>query len=190
MVNRNAGGADGAGGKGSAPKPPLAPPVWTLKSALVLDTDRRTLETFRAEMVRRGSGDIDHAVTADEALDMIGGVSRPYDAILLAAGRMQLESIHVLTMLLKQRSRSVAFGYTVGSPPATTALRSFFGVADWLDLRDGDRWPRRLARALADGASVQKVLERGRVPWDIEPLLAKAIYGAPPGSPFQPPAKP
>lgn len=186
MANKNGSGMDGSGGAGG-PRPPLAPPLWTLRSALVLDADRRMVEMFRAEVMRRGSGDIEHAMTADDALDMIGAASQPYDAILLAAGRMQLDSVHVLTMLRRQRSRSVAFAYTLGNPPATTALRSFFGIADWLDLRDGDRWPRRLSRALADAASVQRILERGRVPWDMEPLIAKAIYGAAPGAAFQPP---
>lgn len=160
------------------------PLVWSLRSALLLEAERRILDHVRAEFVRRGSGDLDQAANADEALDMIGGVSRPYDVILLGSGRMQLESAHVLAMLVKQRSPSVVLGYSIGLPAATTALRSYLGVADWLDLRDGDGWPRRLVRALADGASVRRIVETGKVPTHIEAPLAKAIYGAAPGAAY------
>lgn len=179
------GSANGAGS--SSPVPPIAPPAWTVRTALMLDVERRCIETVRDEMVRRGSGDLEQAGTADDALDMIGAASQPFDVILLAGGRMQLQSIHVLTMLLKQRSRSVVVAYVPGAAPSTTAWRSFLGVADWLDLKDSERWPRKLARAVADGASVNRILERGRVPWDIDPVVAKAIYAALPGEAFQAP---
>lgn len=173
---------------GRGPQPPLAPIVWSFTSALLLSDDAAVQQIVRDECMRHGSGDLDRARTADEALDMIGAASRPYDVVMLGGGRLQLESIHVLTMLVRQRSPSVAFGYYNGMAPSTTAWKSLIGLADWLNLRDGDRWPRHVARGVEAGASIAQIVERRRVPWHLQPALARAIYGADPGQTFSLPS--
>jgi hypothetical protein len=165
--------------------PPMGAVSWQLTRALVVDTDSASITALRGQMTLQHSTDIDVVATADEALDMIGYVSQPFDAILIGAGRKREAGLHVLSVLRRQRAPFVVVGHSFGAPPPTHVWSDYAGVATWLNLEDGERWPRRLARVVEINLTVEHIMKTARVPWHLEEDLASAIYQAVPGERFQ-----
>jgi hypothetical protein len=164
--------------------PPIAAVQWTIRHALIVDTEAAAITALRGQMALLRSTDVDVAASADEALDTIGFVSETFDVILLGAGPARAAGLHVLSVLRRQRAPFVVAGYSFGAPGGDHPWSAYVGVATWLNLEDGERWPRRLAKAVEIGVTVEQVIGTGRVPWHLESDLAQAIYGSEPGERF------
>jgi hypothetical protein len=165
--------------------PPLGAVQWTIRRALVIEQDAAAINALRGQMTLHHSTDIDVVATADDALDMIGYVSTPFDVILIGAGPARAEGLHVLSVLRRQRAPYVVVGASFGAPPEDHVWSDFAGIATWLNLEDGERWPRRLAKTVEVGLTVEHILRTARVPWHLEADLATAIYQSEPGERFQ-----
>jgi hypothetical protein len=170
--------------------PPMGAVSWSIQRALVVESEPGAIAALHGQMALQKSTDIDVVATADEALDMIGYVSRPFDAILLGTGRVRAASLHVLSMLRRQRAPFVVAGHSFGAPGEDHVWSDFTGVATWLNLEDGERWPRRLAKVVELELTVDHILRTARVPWHMEEDLAAAIYQSVPGERFALPPSP
>ena len=160
---------------------------WTIRRALVVDCAAAAIDAIKGQTTLRHSTDIDVVATADEALDMLGYVSEPFDAILLGAGRATAAGLHVLSVLRHQRAPYVVVGHSFGRPAEDHPWSEYRGVATWLNLDNGERWPPRLAKVVEVAVTVGHIMATSRVPWHLEADLAAAIYGAEPGERFHPP---
>lgn len=165
--------------------PPLGSVQWTIRRALVIEADPAAVNALRGQMAQQHSTDIDVVASADDALDMIGYVSAPFDVILIGSGPVRAAGLHVLSVLRRQRAPYVVVGHSFGAPPDDHVWSDFAGIATWLNLEDGERWPRRLAKSVEVGLTVEHILRTARVPWHLEADLASAIYRSEPGERFQ-----
>jgi hypothetical protein len=168
---------------------PLQPITWAAKSVLLLEGHKVLIDQIRASIAKVGAPDLEIAKTADEALDMIGYASRPFDVILLSTCGLLADAQHVIEMLRRQQPQTVAFAYFGGQPPDAYLSPKFIGIADWLDIAKPVRWTRSVAQNLDAAATVRSIISRGRVPWHATVPVAHRVYRAKPGDAFQwPPA--
>jgi hypothetical protein len=169
----------------SVEQAPLAAVSWNATSALILETNPAVIAVVREEMRLRCSGDLETAADADQALDMIGAASRPFDCIFLGTENGLLgHSVHVISLLRRQRTPSVVFAHSQGAIPDNVSWPWFVGIADWLRMRTARQWPRRVQQALDAHVSLARLLARQQAPWHMDPATAQAIYGGSPGDPF------
>ncbi len=164
---------------------PLQPITWAAKSVLLLEGHKVLIDQIRAAIAKVGAPDLEVAKTADEALDMIGYASRPFDVVLLSTCGLLTDAQHVIGMLRRQQPPSVVFAYFGGQPPDAYLSPKFIGIADWLDIAKPVRWTRSVAQNLDANATVRNVISRGRVPWHASVPVSHRIYGAKPGDPFK-----
>jgi hypothetical protein len=168
---------------------PLQPITWAAKSVLLLEGHKVLIDQIRASIGKvggkAGAPDLEVAKTADEALDMIGYASRPFDVVLLSTCGLLADAQHVIEMLRRQQPQTVAFAYFGGQPPDAYLSSKFIGIADWLDIAKPVRWTRSVAQNLDASATVRSIIGRGRVPWHASVPVAHRIYGAKPGDPFK-----
>jgi hypothetical protein len=166
---------------------PLQPISWTAKSVLLLEGHKVLIEQVRLAVGKVGAPDLEVAKTADEALDMIGYASRPFDVVLLSTCGLLADAQHVITMLCRQQPPTVAFAYFGGQPPDAYLSPKFIGIADWLDIAKPVRWTRSVGQNLDAAATVRSIISRGRVPAHASVPVAHRVYGAKPGEPFKTP---
>jgi hypothetical protein len=168
---------------------PLQPITWAAKSVLLFEGNKVLIDQVRLAITKVGAPDLEIAKTADEALDMIGYASRPFDVVLLSTCGLLADAQHVIGMLAKQQPPSVAFAYFGGQPPDAYLSPKFVGIADWLDIAKPVRWTRAVAQSLDASATVRSIVGRCRVPWHASVPVANRVYRAKPGDAFQwPPA--
>ena len=166
---------------------PLQPITWAAKSVLLLEGHKVLIDQIRSAIAKVGAPDLDVAKTADEALDMIGYASRPFDVILLSTCGLLADAQHVIAMLRRQQPATVAFAYFGGQPPDAYLSPKFIGIADWLDIAKPVRWTRAVAQSIDAAATVRGIIGRGRVPWHASAAVASRVYGAKPGDAFRTP---
>jgi hypothetical protein len=168
---------------------PLLPITWAAKSVLLLEGHKVLIDQVRLAVAKVGAPDLEVAKTADEALDMIGYASRPFDVVLLSTCGLLADAQHVIEMLRRQQPPSVVFAYFGGQPPEAYLSPKFIGIADWLDIAKPVRWTRSVGQNLDANATVRNIISRVRVPWHASNNVVNRVYRAKPGDPFQwPPA--
>ena len=72
---------------------------------LLVDHEAVTADVISSVLKRYGASALERARTADEALDMLGYSSRPYDLVMLRAGLPNTDAVKVLRVLSRQRAR-------------------------------------------------------------------------------------
>jgi hypothetical protein len=168
---------------------PLQPITWAAKSVLLLEGHKVLIDQIRQAIAKVGTPDIEVAKTADEALDMIGYASRPFDVVLLSTCGLLADAQHVIEMLRRQQPPSVAFAYFGGQPPDAYLSPKFIGIADWLDIAKPVRWTRAVSQNFDSGSTVRNIVGRTRAPWHASAAVSNRVYRAKPGETFQwPPA--
>jgi hypothetical protein len=167
---------------------PLQPITWAAQSVLLLEGHKVLIDQIRLAVAKVGAPDLEVAKTADEALDMIGYASRPFDVILLSTCGLLADAQHVIAMLGRQQPPTAAFAYFGGQPPDAYLSPKFIGIADFLDIAKPVRWTRSVSQSLDAGATVRTILGRGRVPWHASVPVAHRVYGAKPGELFKSPS--
>lgn len=166
-------------------QPPLAPIEWRARSGLIVDRDSQLASALRQEIQRQWHGDLQSVATADEALDVIGAASRPFDLVFLGTSTLAItDSAHVVSQLRRQGPPTVVLACGTGAPPLFLGFPAFAGIADWIDLSRPRVWPRKVQQAIDSGATIAAVLARVRVPWHIDTDVARHVYNADPGETF------
>ena len=80
--------------------------VLVAANILLADHEPGIADIVTNVLKRYGASAIERATSADEALDMLGYTTRPYDLVMLRAGLPNTEALQVLRVLSRQLQAS------------------------------------------------------------------------------------
>jgi len=163
--------------------------VLSAAQIMLVDHEPAMAELVAGVLKRYGAGAIERAASADEALDMLGYTTRPYDLVMLRAGLPNHEAIHILRILARQGAR---LRVTLHGPSDLTNLaepQSYIGVARCIEVAGLPGIVRGVAIVLASDATLAGIFASSIVPDTMSADWAEAIYGALPNHPTRRPLK-
>ena len=161
--------------------------VLVSANILLVDHESGIGDVVSSVLKRYGASAIERAVSADEALDMLGYTTRRYDLVMLRAGLPNREALQVLRVLSRQRAK-IRVSLHGGSDLANLAEPHHYGgVARCIEISGLPGIVRGVAIVLASNATLAQILTTSLVPETISADWAQAIYGALPGRPTKRP---
>ncbi len=157
--------------------------VLVAANILLVDHESGIGDVVTNVLKRYGASAIERAGSADDALDMLGYTTRPYDLVMLRAGLPNSEALQVLRVLSRQPAK-IRVSLHGGSDLANLAEpHSYGGVARCIEISGLPGIVRGVAIVLASHATLARILTSKIVPETISADWAQAIYGALPGQP-------
>jgi CheY-like chemotaxis protein len=163
--------------------------VLSAANILLVDHERAMADVIASVLKRYGAGAIERAATADEALDMVGYTTRPYDLAMLRAGLPKNEAVAILRVLSRQRADIRVTLHGAGDLADIAEPRWYEGVARCIEVSGLPGIVRGTAIVLASDATLATILRTSIVPDTMSADWAQAIYGALPGHPTKHPIK-
>ena len=157
--------------------------VLAAANILLVDHEAGVADVIASVLKRYGASAIERAHTADEALDMLGYTTRPYDLVMLRAGLPNHEAANVLRVLSRQRARLRVSLHGAGDLASLAEPQRYEGVARCIEISGLPGIVRGVAIVLASDATLAQILHSNIVPQTISADWAHAIYGALPGHP-------
>jgi CheY-like chemotaxis protein len=154
---------------------------------LLVDDESGIADVISNVLKRYGAGTIERAVSADEALDMLGYTTRPYDLVMLRAGLPNADALKVLRVLSRQRANLRVSLHGSSDLANLAEPRWYEGVARCIEISGLPGIVRGVAIVLASNATLENILTTNVVPETISADWARAIYGALPGQPAKRP---
>lgn len=161
--------------------------VLVAANILLVDHEPGIADVVTNVLKRYGASAIERATSADEALDMLGYTTRPYDLVMLRAGLPNTEALQILRVLSRQRA-NVRVSLHGSSDLANLADPYHYGgIARCIEISGLPGIVRGVAIVLASNATLAQILTTSIVPQTISADWAQAIYGALPGRPAKRP---
>ena len=157
--------------------------VLSAAHILLVDHEPSMTELVTGVLKRYGARAIEHATSADEALDMLGYTTRPYDLVMLRAGLPNREAVHVLRVLARQGARSRVTLHGAADLVRLDEPRWYVGVARCIEAAGLPGIVRGVAIVLASDATIANIFRSSITPETMSADWAEAIYGALPGNP-------
>jgi CheY-like chemotaxis protein len=163
--------------------------VLAASNIMLVDHESAMADVVASVLKRYGAGAIDRAGSADEALDMLGYTTQPYDLVMLRAGMPNTEAVKVLRVLSRQRANLRVTLHGADDLANLAEPRWYEGVARCIEVAGLPGIVRGVAIVLASTATLANILQTSIVPDTMSADWAHAIYGALPGHPTRRPLK-
>ena len=144
---------------------------------LVIDHEPSVCDLLAGVLKRYGASAIESAASADEALDMLGYSSRPYDLVMLRASLPDDGAHHVLRVLCRQSARIRVTLHGSSDLMRLSDPHRYIGVARCIEVTGLPGIVRGAAMVLASKATLAEIFATGIVPATITVDWAEAIYG-------------
>ena len=148
---------------------------------LLVDHEAATADVISSVLKRYGASAIERARTADEALDMLGYSSRPYDLVMLRAGLPNTDAVKVLRVLSRQRARLRVTLHGASDLADLAEPQWYEGVARCIEIAGLPGIVRGVAIVLASDQTLANIIQTNVVPETLSTEWALGIYGALPG---------
>ncbi len=148
---------------------------------LLVDHEGAIVDAIANVLKRYGASAIERARTADEALDMLGYSSRPYDLVMLRAGLPNTDALKVLRVLSRQRARLRVTLHGAGDLANLAEPQWYEGVARCIEISGLPGIVRGVAIVLASDQTLAHIIQTNVVPETLSAEWALGIYGALPG---------
>jgi CheY-like chemotaxis protein len=163
--------------------------VLGASNIMLVDHDSAMADVIASVLKRYGASAIERAGSADEALDMLGYTTQPYDLVMLRAGLPHTEAVKILRVLSRQRANLRVTLHGADDLAALAEPRWYEGVARCIEVSGLPGIVRGVAIVLASTATLANILQTSIVPDTMSADWAHAIYGALPGHPTRRPLK-
>ena len=150
---------------------------------LIVDHEAAILDLVAGVLKRYGATAIEQARSADDALDMVGYTTRPYDLVMLRAGLPDDGAHHVLRVLGRQSARIRVTLHGTADLMGLLDPERYLGIARCIEVTGLPGIVRGAAIVLASNATLSEIFATGIVPTTITVDWAEAIYGALPNRP-------
>jgi CheY-like chemotaxis protein len=163
--------------------------VLGASNIMLVDHEPAMADVIASVLKRYGASAIERARSADEALDMLGYTTQPYDLVMLRAGLPNGEAVAILRVLGRQRANLRVTLHGGDDLAALTEPRWYEGIARCIGVSGLPGIVRGVAIVLASDATLANILQTSVVPETMPADWAQAIYGALPGHPTPHPLK-